>query len=66
MKKPLAMSTHDLSRWAHDHDYGNLGNAAPNGAGAHDADRVKAGRVHGDTLWRQRAPRRSPQKLSKQ
>ena len=28
MKKPLAMSTHDLSRWAHDHDYGNLGNAA--------------------------------------
>ena len=28
MKKPLAMSTHDLSRWAHDHDYGNPGNAA--------------------------------------
>ncbi len=35
---------------------GNLGNAAPHGAGAHDADRVKAGRVHGDTLWRHAAP----------
>lgn len=28
MKKPLAMSTHDLSRWTHDHDFGGPGNAA--------------------------------------
>ena len=28
MTKPLAMSTHDLSRWAHDHDYGSPDNAA--------------------------------------